>query len=135
MTDVIDLAYWAGIIDGEGCISGNRTYHNGQVAYSASIGICHTNLKLLEAFKTTFGLHNGIVRRKIRSSRHKQGYQIKSLGEEATNIVSLLLPFLRLKTDQAKLILHLTEMKYERNKNRERGIILEKLHELNRKGP
>jgi len=103
-----DLAYMAGIVDGEGYISlarRNSKRNKNGIRYDIQIGVTNTNKWLLETFRFTFG---GSI------SKKKKGYE-KSLpssqdcfnwqasNQQALITVKALLPYLRLKRPQAEL--------------------------------
>ena len=103
-----DLAYMAGIVDGEGYISlarRNSRRNKSGIRYDIQIGVTNTNKWLLETFRFTFG---GSI------SKKKKGYE-KSLpssqdcfnwqvsNQQALITIKTLLPYLRLKRPQAEL--------------------------------
>ena len=103
-----DLAYMAGIIDGEGYISlarRNSKRNKSGIRYDIQVGVTNTNKWLLETFRFAFG---GSI------SKKKKGYE-KSLpssqdcfnwqvgNKQALIVVRTLLPYLRLKRPQAEL--------------------------------
>jgi len=103
-----DLAYMAGIMDGEGYISlAKRNSHRSKsgICYDIQIGVTNTNKWLLEIFRFAF---SGSI------SKKKKGYD-KSLpssqdcfnwqtgNQQALIAIKSLLPYLRLKRPQAEL--------------------------------
>ena len=103
-----DLAYMAGIMDGEGYISlarRNSKRNKSGLRYDIQVGVTNTNKWLLETFRFSFG---GSI------SKKRKGYE-KSLpssqdcfnwqigNQQALTAIKTLLPYLRLKRLQAEL--------------------------------
>ncbi len=95
------LAFVAGIIDGEGCISIHRNKGRGQFYVRISVGMAHENtIKLLQE---TFG---GKIGRNERS-KYPNAQQIYrwqlSAQAEVRNFLNLVSPYIRVKTRQLHL--------------------------------
>jgi hypothetical protein len=135
-----DLAYAAGIIDGEGSI----VAHVAEGPYGhqtmAHVSVPNTNLELVEWFRATFG---GKVRPlKNRNKRCKTIYQwMISSKDEIKEFLILVQPYLKVKYEHAKFMLILVEnigyrgiREEDRMKVVKKMILVEKLHELNKRG-
>ena len=108
-----ELAYTAGIVDGEGCIGIYETKRSGRVAglYSV-VTVTNTNLILLDwlvsRFGGTYNIHN-------RVEGQKTSFVWRLYSRQAANFIEQILPHLRLKWEQAEIVLKLESMKYSRN--------------------
>lgn len=111
-TDV-DLAYLAGLLDGEGCFYIRQQAHPTKRAYAASvrINIRDDALGVLESLQSNFG--GNIYRHSNRSggANAKPTAILNWHGQEASQLCSGVLPFLRLKTDQALVIIEFEELR------------------------
>jgi hypothetical protein len=105
-----DLAYVAGIIDGEGCISLTRSKN--EKGIQVHVQIDHTNEWLLQWLKFAFG---GVV-----TLRHDKREEIKGWKSmycwrlrtaEALEFLKLIYPYLRLKKVQAEIAIKVLEMR------------------------
>jgi hypothetical protein len=103
--DLLDLAYIAGIIDGEGCITikrSKRKYRNNKIGYEPCIGIKMTDLAPLELIQKYFGGNLNPV--KV-GERNKPTYNLSLTWHMAENLAKNILPYLRVKQIQAKIII------------------------------
>ena len=92
-----DLAYFAGIFDGEGCIIIRKVkgYHNVMVA------VANTNEWLCRQFYFSFG---GGVRLRSKQIQNRQPiWAWQAYSSDAKNTLVLLLPYLKLKKPQAEI--------------------------------
>lgn len=104
-----DLAYLAGLIDGEGCISTHKVS-----ATSTSIGldlrVVNTYLPVLQWCQTRFG--GRIHKKQLGAAHYKQGYawclSVGPLGK----LLPQLLPFLQIKQKQARLAIRFSQLGY-----------------------
>ena len=96
MTQHDKLIWAAGFIDGEGCISliGDRG------TYTAVINVGQTKELPLLVLQEVFGGSVGPVR-----DRFNQHYQWRVYGIAAANAAKLLLPYLILKAEQARILI------------------------------
>lgn len=97
----VDLAYMAGIVDGEGCIAIERYVSKGHGYYRAKLRVANTNKELLEFLKLYFG--GTISNFGKRSPNQKPAYMWAIPGETAIKCIKALLPYLFLKRPQAQL--------------------------------
>ncbi len=103
------LAYFAGIVDGEGCIRAMRSFYTRRktgervLAYSASVVVVNTNRPLLKLFKANFG--GSIHPRKLVRNR-KPCFSWHIGNRAAAVFLERLLPYLREKKRQAVVAIH-----------------------------
>jgi hypothetical protein len=116
-----ELAYLAGIVDGEGCITFQQLT-NGNIAPGLYIG--NTNFALMQWLLDHCGGH--VSPMKVRGNR-KPGYMWYARRSEIPKVLRLILPYMVLKREQAEIMLSFYD---EPNNN-----ALQRIRELNRKGP
>lgn len=95
-----DLAYFAGILDGEGCFSINLTHHGG---FTIAITITNTDRSLLANLQSKFG--GKIYSEKFRNRRWKRSFILRWDGLRAKEVAKKVVPFLFLKQNHAKLFI------------------------------
>lgn len=131
-----DLAYLAGLIDGEGTISCSVLENKkGFLALHKQLSIFNTNIVLISWITSRFG---GKVHSRIRSSKWKEEHQVKWSATEAAVILEAVLPFLVIKKEQAELFIALHKTKantvsQETHEYRQR--LCDRIQELNKRGP
>jgi len=137
MTVDEELAYLAGIIDGEGCVSIAKNTRRGRNYYSLRINVSNNSIDLMQWLEDTFG-------DVVRTSYHRwydrrDLYDWTASGNQAQVLLELVLPFLIIKKDQAKLALTLTiapyggssRWSYTAEEEHYRGIAYELMKSLN----
>jgi len=98
----MDIRYFAGFFDGEGCISIVHTKGNNN--YRLNVQVSNTNKYVLMCFKKRFG---GYVTPLIkRSDRHTQAYVWKLADAKAGTFLKEINPYLIVKKPQGELALH-----------------------------
>lgn len=102
----VDLAYMAGIVDGEGCIAIERfrnqpSRNPPSYCYRLKIRIGNTNQGLIEYLRLSLG--GSVKTVKPRTERDKEAWEWYTAGEPAVEYIKLLLPYLRIKRPQAEL--------------------------------
>ena len=108
----IDLAYSAGIFDGEGCITFQRSKSHKQ---SVMVQLTNTNEWIVHQFKFWFGgsvtcfQHGGGVK------NWKPCWRWQGHGETGIRFIKLVLPYLRLKKPQADLVIAFQELKRKKD--------------------
>lgn len=120
----VQLAYIAGIVDGEGCID---TFKSGdRVTYQPRITVVNTNKEVLQFIIAVFG---GTVTTRSKVARCKQTYSWTRGGLPAAEILERLLPYFIIKKRHALLAIQLvscpTSKDYE---------IVKEISKLNRRG-
>ena len=111
MTKNEELAYLAGIFDGEGCIQLSRNA-NGRSRFpvgnvSLKIQVCNNDKRLLEVF-TEAGFAGKVQKRTIKKG-YKQSYYWICNGKNAAELLHSLLPYLVSKKSQAEAVLLFAE--------------------------
>jgi hypothetical protein len=105
------LAYLAGVMDGEGCISIRRTKArpNGGLStrYSVSVTVGNTNRDLIAVLVSAFGVGSVTYRYATRRKRACYLWALSSGG--AQTVLEALLPYLVIKRQQAAVVLEFIE--------------------------
>ena len=108
----IDLAYTAGIIDGEGCIClslvKEKNIRGRRQRLTVSVG--NTDKRLTLWLKNMFGGHSVL---QSRTRNNKDYYQWRVSSKKASFFLSLILPYLKLKRRQAELGIEFQEPIYQ----------------------
>lgn len=110
------LAYMAGIVDGEGCISiygdGRKTV-TGFPVYRLSLAIAMQNKPVLDLFVSNFG--GRIYMAHKNPNAHKSPYwRLPYMCHKAARVISTLRPYLRIKTEQADLAIRFQSTRIRR---------------------
>ncbi len=101
-----DLAYVAGIVDGEGCIgiqSFKSKGHRGGLRYEMYVAVSNTNEWLIQWLKFSFGGSFCLLSRSGLNNKDCWSWRIQT--RQAANFLRLIQPYLRLKAPQAELAL------------------------------
>ena len=139
---IIELAWCAGIIDGEGSIVLIRhPAHRGTATHYFSPRICVEIREqvAVEVLYRLFGGHIAFASKK--NKKHCSTYKWTVGHRQALAAATELLPFLRLKTKQAKLIIEYYNLPRGYKTGTppklvtDRNAIYEKMRDLNQKGP
>jgi len=105
----IDLAYAAGIIDGEGCIyiSRHKRINRENFTLALKVNVIMCDLEVIDWFKKTFngdlfggGVYKMPPNKKSNQCRPSYMWGISNSG--AINFLKMVLPYLKLKTKQAQ---------------------------------
>lgn len=126
-----DIAYLAGIIDGEGTIGSRRTGPEPYTAYVLYLQIANTDYRLMRWCEEKFGAkiqHGG----KRQKEHHKQGWAACWYASYAKEVIRLIEPYLKLKHEQALIALDFPTDKSRVPEKRQRLFLA--LRELNKKG-
>lgn len=99
-----DLAYTAGIIDGEGCISiyhfKSKTSSRGY-ALVLEVSVTNTNEWLIHWLHFTFGGNVGPM--KSKRPRSRDAFYWRLLSKKAAEFLDLIMPYLKIKKPQAEI--------------------------------
>jgi len=135
-----DLAYLAGIIDGEGCISVSENPRNGRKYYRLILDVTNTNDILMQWLEDTFGgiVRTNYARAENRSNLH--GWTVS--GKQCQELLAMVLPYLIIKKAQAELALAMNisdyggscRWSYTEEEEMARGAIREAIMVENHKG-
>ena len=141
-----ELAYIAGFLDGEGCITlvprKKRGVHNG---YFSRVFISNTNESILRWVEFKLGGYVN-VRKHTNPHKHKRGYQWYISEALCESFLLLVRPYLRIKGEQADLLLEyrktVRESKHypdrlgmDANTVKRRNELYQQMRRLNKKGP
>lgn len=104
----IDIAYLAGIIDGDGCISIQK--NSGVKSYRVIITVVQRDMPLIEYLFETFG---GSVNAISVNRKFKKDYYLRWVitDKKAHTLLKLCLPYLKLKKKQAFIAYNLLKLK------------------------
>lgn len=105
--DQLVLAYLAGVIDSDGYVTIQRSTHGGSLYFGAKVGIAGTRREPHDLASSYWG--GKVSRHMPRNSAHKDQYQWSRCGKAAAAILIELLPYLRIKHENACLALRLNE--------------------------
>lgn len=107
----LELAYLAGFVDGEGCfyighhINVSKTTGNRYPNYHTALKISNNYKSVLEWIVSTFGGRITIFNKNRMKDRNFFTYEVYMTGNLLTDITKLLLPFLKIKHEHAKVML------------------------------
>ena len=141
-----ELAYIAGFVDGEGCISitkrKDKEYKNG-CSFYVNLRIVNTDLEILEWIQDILNVGGCIIKRK-RIGNNKQCYELKYGCLQACKGVRLLLPYIKVKKRQAKILLEFQKLKDDNHQIGRNGVprerwmkqikLCEEIQSLNKRG-
>ena len=116
---VVDAAYSAGLIDGDGSIGFHRHRHNRFPSFAVRVEIFNKDLNLLLSVRSLWGEVGGIRRRQSKGTylKSKSIHTLSVEGAIAIPILEQILPFLILKRDNAeRCLLYWRELRGNRNK-------------------
>ena len=101
---VRDLAWAAGIIDGEGCITLYKSRTNTGTAYVMKMTVTNTSMSMLQRLQTLFAC--GYIGYKCRYSlRHKPCAIWEVTTKNAEQVLRLIQPYLFVKAEECQLAL------------------------------
>jgi len=112
----VELAYWAGLIDGEGhlgirYVKDRPERPTGASRYIARMSLRMSDLLIVAEFADLFGTAPPGDRSFDNALSTKPIYGTEAGGRRAAHVAALLLPHLRLKVGQAELLIKLEEEK------------------------
>ena len=100
------LAYFAGILDGEGNVEVHYRHHN---TIGTRLTISNTSLEVMNWLLGNFD--GTVYARRSENSSRKTIYNWRISGEKARDLLKLVLPYLVIKVEQAKLVLRFWELR------------------------
>lgn len=110
-----DLAYLSGCSDGESCICISKSKHNN---YRASFAVAMNNVESILLFQRLFGGNLRIGNKKSSKTnviKHNQYIISYSDMNKVKQILQALLPYLKVKKEQAKLTIEFIDLKLQNN--------------------
>jgi hypothetical protein len=129
-----DIAYMAGFIDGEGTITLNLG--SSGKWWSPYVGVINTDFNVMDFFAKIFGRRASLKKDKRLGRNDAYGVEITSL-REVYEFLQIIYPYLRVKKEQAKLLLEYCKLRlarFQQPLNAQEREIVEKIRELNRRG-
>ena len=146
IVEATKLAYFAGIIDGEGTITLERhsptSLKHPSPTFSASLYVSNTNMDVLKALQDTFC--GSIAKHKQNSVSQKEIYRWRLYGTKAISVIGLVSPYLIIKRKQAEIVLAYQIRPKEKLTGKVRRLTIDELNyresvvnrirELNRRG-
>lgn len=101
------LAYLAGMIDGDGYITINRSVRAGKVYHGPAVGIAGTRREPHDLAASLWG--GAVSRYAPKNPNHRPQFQWSRQGAKAAMIIRAIEPYLLVKREHAWLALHLWE--------------------------
>ena len=114
-----DLAYIAGIVDGEGCIQIN--YRQQCHSYDCQVSVVNTKQWLIEWLKFSFGGRTVTVKRKETEGNKKDCFRWYARTYEALPFLESIYPYLRLKKPQAEIAIKFLKVRKDRKAGEKPG--------------
>jgi len=105
MWKIEELAYMAGIIDGEGTIYLQRQIRNSYLSWYPRLQVCNTNAPVMKWIHSRFGGHLYGKDRSKHNKNWKYQYQWYTNRKIMDNLLPKILPYLIIKKEHAQLIL------------------------------
>lgn len=140
--DTTQQIIWAaGFIDGEGTLTIKRYRRGKSISYQPYISCTQVNkpvnAEAIEELKTLFG--GSIHKWKVKNVKWANVTSWSVVSQDAKRCVNALLPYLRIKTRQARLILKFFDLKKEKHQlsqreRTERENLFYEMRKLNCKG-
>lgn len=103
-----DLAWAAGFMDGEGCISIARQKYSDPArrdTFRLRVDITQNHLKVLRYFEKAVGVQGRLYEVKRSGSQNRDSYHLGYDGDRAFEVIERLLPFLQRKQHEAEAVL------------------------------
>ena len=107
-TTIPELAWAAGFMDGEGCISiARQTYTDAarRATFRIRVDITQNHLKVLRYFEKAAGVKGRMYEVKRDASQNRDCYHLAYDGDRAFEVIERLLPYLQRKQHEAKAAL------------------------------
>ena len=108
-----ELAYIAGFVDGEGCISVYRR-SNG-ITYVPSLSISNTNLEVLQYINGLLGGVGYFIEMKSHNPKWKTAWKLRFDSKKCGEVLKPLLPYVRVKHQQMEMALILIDFQSGKN--------------------
>ena len=106
LTDV-ELAYLAGLIDGEGCLNFYRTSNKSCAkgyTFVARLAISNCDVETLMQIREQLQIGR-VVKKPQQKGNRKPAYNLCFYAREVRHLLPLVMPYLRIKRKQAELVL------------------------------
>lgn len=129
-------AYMAGFIDADGCFQIIKRKHTREqyiwIGYSIILNVTNTNKEVIDYIHDIFGVSSKVYCQKFVEKR-KDVYRLCIGGRQAQEITKLVLPYLIVKKERAKIFLSFP-LKRTKVKREEKEIIFQQMRKLNHIG-
>lgn len=127
-----DLIWLAGFIDGEGYISfyprnRSRAGNRRAITFTKIITISQVDRKIIDTICSWFDTE--AQERKPRTGQARKAYTFRLYGLRAVKLLKAVLPYLKLKKEQAKIVLA-APMKYKTKDLKQQWLIDKRLKEI-----
>lgn len=105
MNQMMELAWAAGFVDGDGCIGTPRQTYKGRdnICHRLTLRISQNNREVLEETKRIIGESSFIAKEKRDSKTNRQAYALVYDSAHALRAIKKLKPFLRRKQFEAEV--------------------------------
>jgi hypothetical protein len=104
----IDAAYIAGLFDGEGCVLISTKQRFGRAVFWLEISITNTDKPVLDWILATVG---GRMQKKPHNKKgNRDLWRWRASSREAAGVLEILLPYLRIKREQARLAIEFQKL-------------------------
>lgn len=113
--------YWAGLVDGEGCIFIQKWIRSPRnIEYRIRVSVTMTHEPIVRLFSAHFGGTFQVVKRNKDNPKHSDAYLCIVTGGKAVSLIQALLPYLIVKQEEARLAIKLYEarMRHSRRSSR-----------------
>jgi hypothetical protein len=132
MSDKAKYGYFAGILDGEGCLSITVGHKETCTNYNATMQVQNTSKPLIDWLQKKFG--GSVYLSKKATEKTKEAYMWRVLKKKEIEILLLAtLPYLVVKREQAKILLDFVRLTSEANTDL-RAAYFQRLRVLNSRG-
>lgn len=109
MSDKANAAYFAGIIDGEGCLAIGAGKKQTCINYNALMLVSNTNKKLIDWIQSRFG--GQVYLSKQQTGNQKEAWMWRSTKKDhIEKLLLMILPYLIIKREQAKTLLNFVRL-------------------------
>jgi hypothetical protein len=135
------MAYLAGMIDGDGHVGVYKTMGRSNMRYRARVCVINTDVRLINWLLEVFG---GFVKNnKSKNKNHKDRFVWQLADNDADEVLSLIRPFLVIKAEQTDLVLAYRKLQkisktkpgYTNISTDTRELVYQTMKQLNRRGP
>lgn len=113
-----DLAWAAGIVDGEGCILLYLAHTNSGSAYVLRVVVANTSLLMLKRLQEIFGSGTIHMDKWDGNPKHRQRWHWEVCAKKAEAILRLIEPYLINKREEARIGLYSRELMQQHGHNR-----------------
>ena len=136
----LDRKYLAGLIDGEGCFGIDKRLRGKRwICLTPNFQFSNTHKEIVEDLKDTFGIGTINLSKHPNRPNYKPCWNYRVNGFAVKKVIKYVLPYLRIKKEQAELVLKFIEIREKEWKKRKpySPILFEiqrKVSLLNRRG-